>query len=156
VCVTTSKSSIWRIRLPVPSRCLPWIGLFLLGLAPALVMATDAIPPEKAVIELTPRFGPVTFTHQRHSDLEQVDCVRCHHTIRTIDEPIRSCYTCHEAVYFSIANIRKAEPERVDDTEPPVRNAQQAFHGLCTGCHKHRREQNLPAGPDDSCRDCHR
>lgn len=154
--VTTSKPGIWRIRLPVPNRCLPWIGLFLLGLAPALVMATDAIPPEKAVIELTPKFGPVTFTHQRHSDLEQVGCVRCHHTIRTMDEPIHSCYVCHEAVYFSIANIRKAGPERVDDTEPPVRNAQQAFHGLCTGCHKHRREQNLPAGPDDSCRDCHR
>lgn len=154
--VTTSKPGIWRIRLPVPNRCLPWIGLFLLGLAPALVMATDAIPPEKAVIELTPKFGPVTFTHQRHSDLEQVGCVRCHHTIRTMDEPIQSCYACHEAVYFSIANIRKAGPERVDDTEPPVRNAQQAFHDLCTGCHKHRREQNLPAGPDDSCRDCHR
>jgi len=156
VYVTTSKPGIWRIRLPVPNRCLPWIGLFLLGLAPALVMATDAIPPEKAVIELTPKFGPVTFTHQRHSDLDDVDCVRCHHTIRSIDEPIRSCYACHEAVYFSIANIRKAEPERVDDTEPPVRNAQQAFHGLCTGCHKHRRQQNLPAGPDNSCRDCHR
>ena len=153
--VTTSKPGIWQIRLPVPSRLL-WIGLFLLGLAPALVMATDTIPPEKAVIELTPKFGPVTFTHQRHSDLEQVDCVRCHHTIRTVDEPIRSCYACHEAVYFSIANIRKDEPERVDGTEPPVRNAQQAFHGLCTGCHKHRREQNRPAGPDDSCRDCHR
>lgn len=154
--VTTSKLNSWQIWLPVPNRCLPWIGLLLLGLAPALVTATETIPPEKAVIKLTPKFGPVTFTHQRHSDLEDVDCTTCHHTIRTMDGSIRSCYVCHETVYFSIANIRKAEPERVDDTEPPVRNAQEVFHGLCTGCHKHRREQNLPTGPDDSCRDCHR
>ena len=154
--VTTSNLNSWRIWLPVPIRYLLWIGLFLLGLAPTLVMATDAIPPEKAVIELTPKFGPVTFTHQRHSDIEDVDCTTCHHTIRSMDEPIRSCYACHEAVYFSIANIRKAEPEQVDDTEPQVCNAQEAFHGLCSGCHKHRREKNLPTGPDDSCRDCHR
>ncbi|MGB5279503.1 MAG: cytochrome c3 family protein [Gammaproteobacteria bacterium] len=153
--VTTFKPSTRQIRLPVPNRGLLWIGLCLWGLAPALVTATEAIPPEKAVIKLTPKFGPVTFTHQRHSDLEGVDCTTCHHTMRTMDGPIRSCYVCHEAVYFSIANIRKAEPGRMDDIEPSVRNAQEAFHGLCTGCHKHRRQQNLPAGPDDSCRDCH-
>ena len=141
--------------LPAPKRGLRWIALFF-GLAPALVTATDAIPPEKAEITLTPKFGPVTFAHQRHSDLEGMRCVTCHHTLRTKGEPIRSCYTCHQARYNSIANIRKAEPDSLNDAEPPVRNAQQAFHGLCTGCHKHRHEQSLPTGPHDSCRDCHR
>lgn len=156
VYVTTSKLNAMQIWLPAPNRCLPWIGLFLYGLAPAFVSATEAIPPEKAVIELTPKFGPVTFAHQHHSDLKDVDCANCHHTVRSTGEQIRSCYACHEARYFSIANIRKAEPDPVDDTGPRVRNAQEAFHGLCTGCHKHRRKQNLPTGPDDSCRDCHR
>jgi hypothetical protein len=75
--------------------------------------------------------------------------------MRSTGEQIPSCYTCHEAGYFSIANIRKAEPDAMEHTGPPVRNAQEAFHDLCTGCHEHRREQNLPTGPDDSCRDCH-
>lgn len=154
--VITSKPSTRQTRQLVPNRYLSWIGLFLLGLVPALVIATETIPPAEAVITLTPKFGPVTFTHQHHSDLDDVDCTTCHHTIRIMDEPIRSCYLCHKAVHFSIASIRKAEPERVDDTEPPARNAQQAFHDLCTGCHKHRREQNLPTGPDDNCRNCHR
>jgi len=153
---TTSKLSTSQIWLPAPTRCLPWIGLFLFGLVPALVTATEAIPPEKTVINLIPKFGPVSFTHQHHSDLKDVDCVTCHHTIRSMGEQIRSCYACHEAGSFSIANISKAEHDPVEYTEPPVRNAQEAFHGLCTGCHKHRRKLNLPAGPDDSCRDCHR
>ena len=137
------------------NHCLRWIA-FVLGLAPALVAATDAIPPEKAVITLTPKFGPVAFAHQRHNDLEGVRCITCHHTRRAEGEQVRSCYACHEAQYFSIANIRKAGPDSVEDTEPPVRNAQDAFHGLCTGCHKERQNKNLPTGPSDSCRDCHR
>ncbi len=79
------------MRPAAPNR-LRWFVLFF-GLAPALVTATDAIPPEKAEITLTPKFGPVTFAHQRHSDLEGVRCVTCHHTLRTKDEPVRSCYS---------------------------------------------------------------
>jgi hypothetical protein len=142
--------------LPVASLWLAWITFFFFGFAPALVTATDAIPPEKAMITLTPKFGPVTFAHQRHSDLEDVHCTTCHHMMSSRGQEVRSCYTCHEAVYFSIANIRKAGPDPEGDTEPRIRNAQEAFHGLCTDCHKRRRAQDLATGPDDSCRDCHK
>ena len=153
--VTTFSSSPMQTWKTAPNCWLRWVILFC-GLAPAILNANDAIPPEKAVITLTPKFGPVTFAHQRHSDFEAVRCITCHHTMRTNGEQIRSCYDCHEVRYFSIANIRKAEPDSVDDTGPPVRNAQEAFHGLCTGCHKNRQDQNLPTGPGDSCRDCHK
>jgi len=133
-----------------------WLhGIVLLLLT--TLAAADAIPPGKAVITLMPKFGPVTFSHQHHSELEAVECVTCHHTLESTDEPIRSCYSCHEAQYYSIARITKAEPEtaEADTDESQIRNAHKAFHGLCIGCHKQRREQKQPTGPDDSCRDCH-
>ena len=139
-------------------RGLRWIALSLSGIAPAPATAMDAIPPEKAVITLTPKFGPVTFGHQRHSELDAVHCFTCHHTMNSDGEAMRSCYSCHEARYYSVARVTKGGQEQAgeDGTGPQVPNAQQAFHDLCTGCHKHRRERKLPAGPDDSCRDCHK
>ena len=137
---------------------LRWITLFLLVFSPGFTTATEAVPPDKAVITLTPKFGPVTFSHQRHSEFEGVQCVTCHHTLESNGEPVRSCYSCHEARYYSIARITKADPAKAgaDNTEPQVPFAQQAFHDLCTRCHKDRRQQNLPTGPDDACRDCHK
>ena len=124
----------------------------------AFVPAANAIPPGKTVITLTPAFGPVTFGHQQHIKLEAVPCATCHHTAVPADEPIRSCYGCHKATHFSIGRIVKSGTEETDANSigPQIRNAQRAFHDLCIGCHKERREQELPAGPDDSCRDCHK
>jgi hypothetical protein len=129
------------------------IASLLLAFAPA----ANAIPPGKAVITLTPKFGPVTFSHQHHSELDSVQCVTCHHTVVSADEPIRSCYGCHQATYYSIDRIVKSGPETAaaHGIEPQIRDAQRAFHDLCIDCHKARREQELPTGPDDSCRDCH-
>lgn len=128
----------------------------LTGLLASAAMAASAeIPPAKAVITLTPKFGPVTFAHQRHSELDGVTCATCHHTMEASGEGIQSCYLCHEARLFRIAEIRKANREPVEGNAPQVPNAQEAFHGLCTGCHHHRLDQGLAAGPDDSCRDCH-
>ena len=137
---------------------LRWMTLLLFVVVPACTTMTDTIPPDKSVITLTPKFGPVTFSHQRHSELETASCVTCHHTMESDAESIRSCYSCHEAIYYSIARIRKADPEQAgtEQTDPQVPNAQQAFHGLCIGCHKDRRAQKLPTGPDASCRDCHK
>ncbi len=137
---------------------LRWIALLLSVLVAACATMTHTIPPDKSVIKLTPKFGPVTFSHQRHSELETVGCVTCHHTMESNDESIRSCYSCHEAKYYSIARIKKADSGQpgAEKTEPQVPYAQQAFHGLCVGCHQVRRAQKLPTGPDKSCRDCHK
>jgi hypothetical protein len=134
---------------------------WLLGIALFLWTSTttaDAIPPGKAVITLTPKFGPVIFNHQRHSELHGVECITCHHTLGSAGEPIRSCYSCHLATQYSIARIVKhgTETAEADNSDDQIRNAQSAFHDLCIGCHKRRREQQLSTGPDDSCRDCHR
>jgi hypothetical protein len=133
-----------------------WAAVFCVGFAAAHADTVDAIPTEKSIITLTPKFGPVTFNHERHSQLEGVDCVTCHHTMGSDSGSIRSCYSCHEARYFSIANIKKAGPDEDGESESTVPDAQQAFHDLCTGCHEQNRKRELPAGPDDSCRDCHK
>ena len=126
--------------------------------ASAAVDPGALIPPDKAVITLTPKFGPVTFAHQPHNELDGVDCATCHHMMDPSGEDIRSCYDCHRAKLFRIAAIRKAdaEPEEDDGSGPAVPDAQEAFHGLCTGCHHHRRSATRPAGPDKNCRDCHK
>jgi len=154
-----------KVKLPVRysfqpklmRRPLPLLALFLSTVAPAFALAMGTVPPDKAVITLTPKFGPVTFSHQRHSELESVDCATCHHTLESDGEPIQSCYNCHQARHYSIARTRQtgSETAQADNSEPQLPDAQQAFHTLCTGCHKQRREQQLPTGPDDSCRDCH-
>jgi len=130
------------------------IVLLLLAFAPA----ANAIPPDKAVITLTPKFGPVTFSHQRHSELEAAECTTCHHTLETADEPVRSCYSCHKAKYYSVGRIVESGPgtAQTENIEPQIRNAKEAFHDLCIGCHRELRELELPTGPDDSCRDCHK
>jgi len=133
---------------------LPRIASVLLAFVPA----ANAISPAKTVITLTPAFGPVTFSHQQHSEVDAVSCATCHHTLVSADEPIRSCYGCHKATHYSIGRIVKSGTEGTDANSigPRIRNAQRAFHDLCIGCHKERREQELPTGPDDSCRDCHK
>jgi hypothetical protein len=114
------------------------------------------IPSDKAVIEFTPKFGPVTFRHLQHSQLPDVDCVTCHHTLTEADTTIERCHTCHTAVVFQMATVKKAEPAAPsEDPEAAVPGAREAFHQLCRGCHERAAQADEPSGAHDSCRDCH-
>jgi hypothetical protein len=151
VSVTTSeaypRAIVWR-----------QLGVALLTLSVALgsvpsSASGDAVPPDKAVILLTPKFGPVSFSHQRHATELAIACRDCHHAWEQQPAP-RPCHACHEARHYRIAATRRAEAEEQGESPPPVR-AKLAFHGLCLDCHARLADKQLPTGPHDSCRDCH-
>jgi hypothetical protein len=90
----------------------------------------------KDVIEFTPSFGKVTFTHKKHADAIK-DCLRCHHTWKKDETSGKLCLDCHKA---------KAEGKTLSSKD--------AFHKDCKGCHDEAKKANKPAGPT-GCTQCH-
>jgi predicted CXXCH cytochrome family protein len=84
---------------------------------------------ETLVIEKLSRvYPPLKFTHDKHMEIAEGDCKRCHHFSGDKTPP---CWACHTAEAQKVA--------------VPLR---EAYHGLCTKCHKEM------AGPV-SCKECH-
>ena len=126
----------------------------LLSVAALLVWAAE-VPEDKLVIELVPKFGTVTFTHRDHSERLGNDCIFCHHTYEGAEAPIQSCYACHRAVIHREAAIVPAAAAGPEQSPGGPPKAEHAFHILCIECHETERAEERPAGPTDSCRDCH-
>ena len=82
-------------------------------------------PPE--VVEYTPKYGQVTFTHMRHLEDYGIDCGDCHH--EDLEGGLSKCTNCHE---------------------PP----KEALHKNCQGCHKELKKEGKNTGPV-GCRECH-
>jgi hypothetical protein len=123
----------------------------LFGVSP--LAGADQMPDDKATILLTPKFGPVSFSHQRHAEELAIACRDCHHAWQEQPAP-RPCHACHQARHFSMAATRPADAPPQTGAPDPIR-AKLAFHGLCVDCHARLAAQQLPTGPHDSCRDCH-
>jgi len=115
------------------------------------------IPPDKAMITLMPKFGPVRFSHLRHSSELNIACQDCHHAITDTDTgEIQGCHACHQAEGYRVAAVRPIDKQQqASQNDPKPASAKQVLHGLCMGCHARRAGQNMPSGPSDSCRDCH-
>ena len=89
---------------------------------------------------------PVDFPHDRHIDaLEEEGCGFCHHVfdedagvLVPVDDPDTGCTECHGA--------------KKDGDKPALR---QAFHGMCTVCHRDVRKAGQ-ASPPVTCGECHK
>ena len=121
-----------------------WAAAVLLAFCAPLI----AEPPDIIMLSKPNVFGslsrePVRFTHGRHLDTKDVDCLTCHHdfkdgknildlaTLWDNDAAIR-CETCHEKP----ASLQKA------------------FHYLCITCHDTEKKQGRQTGPR-TCGECH-
>jgi len=82
-------------------------------------------PPE--LVEYTPKYGRVAFTHMVHVEEYAIDCADCHH--EAMEGGMSKCANCHT---------------------PP----KEAFHKNCIGCHKELEKQGKDTGPV-KCRECH-
>jgi hypothetical protein len=86
--------------------------------------------------------GPVTFTHERHSQEYKVACTECHHNYQDGNnvwkegDPVKKCSSCHD-------------PEKKQGNADKLNLA---FHKNCHGCHK---ELKGKQGPWKKCNDCH-
>ena len=98
-----------------------------------LLWAADfKVPEDKTVIVLKPgEAAPVSFTHQAHSLMKEMTCVKCHGSIAEKGE-FKRCQACHQERGIEIT-------------------AEEAFHGFCVKCHK---ESKNPSAPVD-CEKCH-
>ncbi len=91
----------------------------------------------KDVIEFTPTYGKVTFTHKKHAEALKNDCLTCHHTWKKGETSGKGCKDCHKA-----------------KTEGKALSSKDAFHKSCKGCHADAKKANKPAGPT-GCTQCH-
>lgn len=90
-----------------------------------LCYAQDIISIEK----IARLYGPVKFTHEKHMEIADGNCKKCHHFSGEKTPPCSACHTKDGK-----GNIKVALRE--------------AYHGLCINCHKEM------AGPT-SCKECH-
>lgn len=92
---------------------------------PEITQAASEEPPE--VVEYTPAYGQVTFTHTMHIEDYGIDCGDCHH--EDMEGGMAKCTNCHES------------PKKV-------------LHKNCMGCHKDLQKEGKETGPV-KCKDCH-
>jgi hypothetical protein len=92
---------------------------------PEMAQPVSEEPPE--VVEYTPGYGRVTFTHTKHVEDYTVDCGDCHH--EDMEGGMSKCINCHE----------------------PLKTA---LHKTCVGCHRDLKKKGKETGPI-TCRDCH-
>ena len=93
------------------------------------------------------RRPPVDFAHEKHAEsLADDGCGRCHHTPNAetgrlvyIEGEELSCKECHGS--------------HKEDNIPALR---EAFHGSCTGCHRHQIKSGNPKSGPTTCGGCHR
>jgi hypothetical protein len=109
--------------------------VILSGFVLSMMMASGVLA--KDVIEFNPKYGKVTFTHKKHVEALQNDCLKCHHTWKKGETSGKGCNDCHKA---------KAEGKTISGKD--------AFHKKCKGCHDEAKKANKPTGPT-SCTKCH-
>jgi len=108
----------------------------LAGFLLSILMATGVFAA-KDVIEFSPSYGKVKFTHKKHAETLKIDCLKCHHTWKKGETSGKMCKDCHKA---------KLEGKAI--------SAKDAYHKDCKGCHEEAKKANKPAGPT-GCTQCH-
>jgi len=117
-------------------------GLISMGILAGFVLSILMVSGvfAKDVVEYTPAYGKVTFTHKKHIDLK-IDCVKCHHTWKKGETSGKLCKDCH-----------KASKEASKDGKGIT--AKDAYHKDCKGCHEEAKKGGKTAGPT-GCTTCH-
>lgn len=121
--------------------------------------AVEGIPADKAVIQLTSKFGPVRFDHLKHARRQEMACATCHHPMPAPRTESFICRDCHPPRQDC---ARHDQSRTACDEAPGAESrldAKTAFHRLCRGCHdsmmsRFMQDRILP-GPSERCRDCH-
>jgi len=147
----------------------------LIGTVVSLLAAQQAPDPEPGqeeavavadtgpdVIEYPSHVGKVTFPHQMHSEVMEMECVECHHEINApvLDTPHPnylersdvSCVTCHHSQQGQPAQQRCSVCHDSEKVIPHHEmSSKVAVHTLCSGCHEIGTGQEASS----SCSVCH-
>lgn len=129
------------------------------GVAPVIRFEAAGASPQESLQEFPTVYrGEVTFTHEKHIQLSQGDCGRCHHDgdgepVTDMDGVIEagSCADCHpEAGLVRGSVLDSASLDEVLEHTP------NAMHTLCVGCHKKSNNGAHALNAPESCRGCHK
>jgi c(7)-type cytochrome triheme protein len=98
---------------------------------------------------------PVPFPHMLHIDSE-IECSQCHHRFKGGENVVDEAELEEDAAGIKCAECHKNNPGfRLEpDLDPTNRNLRQAYHRMCTGCHRQLQKENKKTGAV-TCGGCH-
>jgi c(7)-type cytochrome triheme protein len=133
----------------------------ILGIG-SLLWAVDLdAQPEDLLLDdqsvFTSRSRPaVEFPHLLHFDDAAIECSECHHRFKDgeniVDE--MELYEGAEGVKCSACHKNETGFRFKPDLDPTKRTLQQAYHRMCTGCHRKVSREKEESGPV-TCGECH-
>ncbi len=139
------------------------VWMSILGVAGLFWVVNLGAQPEDIVLDdqtvFTSRSRPaVAFPHMQHIDAE-IECSDCHHRFKGGENILDEAELEEDAEGIKCAACHKNEPGfRFEaDLDPTKRTLQQAYHRMCTGCHRQVSKENTESkksGPV-TCGDCH-
>jgi len=97
----------------------------------------------------------VAFPHIQHIDAE-IECSDCHHLFKGGENIVDEAELEEDAEGIKCASCHKNETgfRFKPDLDPTKRTLQQAYHRMCTGCHRQVSKENKQSGPV-TCGECH-
>lgn len=137
------------------------VVMVILGIATFLCTVNlDAQPDDISLDDntvFTGRSRPaVEFPHLLHFDDAGIECSECHHRFKGGENVVDEGELEEDAEGIKCSSCHKSEAgfRFTPDLDPTKRNLQQAYHKLCTGCHRQVSKEEEKSGPV-TCGECH-
>ena len=134
--------------------------MVILGIATFLcTINLDAQPDDISLDDnevFTSRSRPaVEFPHMQHIDAE-IECSDCHHRFQGGENVVDEGELEEDAEGIKCSSCHKSEAgfRFKPDLDPTKRTLQQAYHRMCTGCHRQVSKDKKQSGPV-TCGECH-
>lgn len=138
---------------------LVWMSILgIVGLLWAVNL--DAQPDDISLDDnevFTSRSRPaVEFPHLRHFDDASIECSECHHRFKDGENIVDEGELEEDAEGIKCSSCHKSEAgfRFKPDLDPTKRTLQQAYHRMCTSCHRQLKKENKTAG-SVTCGGCH-
>ncbi|MEJ2236268.1 MAG: cytochrome c3 family protein [Syntrophobacterales bacterium] len=98
----------------------------------------------------------VEFPHLRHFDDASIECSECHHRFKDGENIVDEGELEEDAEGIKCSSCHKGEAgfRFKPDLEPTKLTLQQAYHRMCTSCHRQLKKENKTAG-SVTCGGCH-
>ena len=137
------------------------VCMLILGIGSLLWAVNLDAQPEDIVLDdqavFADRSRPaVEFPHLRHFDDAGIECSECHHRFKGGENIVDEAELEEDGEGIKCSSCHKNETgfRFKPDLDPTERTLQQAYHRMCTGCHRQVSKANKQSGPV-TCGACH-
>ena len=137
------------------------VCMLILGIGSLLWAVSLDAQPEDILLDDQSVFTdrsrpPVEFPHLRHFDDAGIECSECHHRFKDGENIVDEAELEEDGEGIKCSSCHKNETgfRFKPDLDPTQRTLQQAYHRMCTGCHRQVSKENKALGPV-TCGECH-